>query len=251
MHFSKKLGQNFLISKNIVKKLIDLSSLNKNDFVLEIGSGLGSITIELLNRVDKVLAIEKDNRLVKILNEELSFDNLEIINQDILDFDENQLEEYSVISNLPFSISTAVIRKFLESNNPPKKLIVITQREVAERMKATPPNMSFLSVVIQFYADVKILFNISKGNFFPNPKIDSSVVKIVPKEKINIDKNEFFKLVEAGFSSPRKKAINNISSRLKIDKDKLENIFNELKIDLGRRAETFTIEEWIKLINFL
>lgn len=251
MHFSKGLGQNFLISKDIVRKLVDLSSLGKEDFVLEIGPGLGAITNELVSRTKKVLAIEKDSRLVGLLNKHLSVDNLEVINKDILDFDESNLEEYSVVSNLPFSVSTNVIRKFLESNNPPKKLIVIVQKEVAQRMKSTVPDMSILSVAIQFYADVRILFNISKGNFFPRPKIVSSVIEIIPRKKINTNEKEFFNLIRAAFSSPRKKALNNISSKLKINKDKLKEIFNKLNIDNGKRAETFTIEEWVSINNLL
>jgi len=251
MHFSKGLGQNFLISKDIVRKLVDLSSLGKDDFVLEIGPGLGAITNELISRTKEVLAVEKDSRLTDLLNKHLNVDNFKVINQDILDFDEKDLKEYSVVSNLPFSVSTNVIRKFLESSNPPKKLIVITQKEVAQRMKSSVPDMNILSIAIQFYADVRILFNISKGNFFPRPKIESSVVEIIPKEKPKTNEKEFFKLIKAAFSSPRKKSFNNISSGLGIDKEKLKEIFDKLNIDPGRRSETFTIEEWVNINNLL
>jgi 16S rRNA (adenine1518-N6/adenine1519-N6)-dimethyltransferase len=251
MHFSKGLGQNFLVSKDVVRKLVDLSSLGKDDFVLEIGPGLGAITNELVNRTKEVLAVEKDARLAGLVEKHLEVDNLKVINQDVLDFDEKDLKEYSVVSNLPFSVSTHVIRKFLESNNPPKKMIVITQKEVALRMRASVPRMTILSVAIQFYADVKILFTISRGNFFPRPKIESSVVEITPREKIKTDEKKFFELVRAGFSSPRKKAFNNIASGLGFNKKKLKEIFDKLNIDTGRRAETFTIEEWVSINNLL
>jgi 16S rRNA (adenine1518-N6/adenine1519-N6)-dimethyltransferase len=250
---SKRLGQNFLVNEGIIKKIVDASSLNKENAILEIGPGLGVLTKELAQKVGKVIAIEKDAKLCEALKETLKeFENIEIINKDILSYQLpiNNLR-YKVVANLPFNIASAIIKKFLESENPPKEMILMVQKEVAQRICQKPPKMSLLAVSIQFYAKVEILFYVSKGSFYPPPKIDAAVIKITPLEnKISLFKPDlFFKIVRTGFSHPRKQLASNLAKELNIDKNEANNWLDKSEVNPKRRAETLTIEEWKKLTN--
>ena len=248
----KHFGQNFLIDKTVVKKVIKASDLNLQDIVLEIGPGMGALTEQIAKKARKVIAIEKDDRMCRFLREKFKdFKNIEIINKDILKFNNYSLPttHYKLISNLPFYITAPVIRKFLESKNPPKEMILIIQKEVAQRICSKPGKMSILAVSVQFYSDVKTLSYISKRAFSPKPKVDSAIIKIKPKGyKVN---KKFFKLVKAGFSQPRKQLINNLSKQLKINKEKISSLLLSKKIKPTQRAESLTINNWIDLLKVL
>jgi len=189
---SKGLGQNFLIDKNVLKKIIGAADLNKNDVVLEVGPGIGTLTQELAKNAKKVIAVEKDKIMIKILGETLKdYKNIEIINGDILRIlnfkfsilNQNlisQFSNYKVVSNIPYYLTSPLIRKFLESDNKPSEIILMVQKEVAQRICSKPPDMSLLAVSVQFYADVKIISYVSKNCFLPVPKVDSALIKIVP-----------------------------------------------------------------------
>lgn len=249
---SRGLGQNFLIDKGVVKKVIEAAELSSEDIVLEIGPGLGNLTQELTKRVGSVIAVEKDEKMVEILRENLKdFKNLEIIQGDILKSEVPSLksQRYKIVANLPFYLTAPVIRKFLEIENPPKEMVLMVQKEVGQKICAKPPKMSILAVSVQFYAMPKIIAYISKKSFWPQPKVDSTIIKIsnLKTQNLKLNKDLFFKIVKAGFSHPRKQLINNLSGGLKLDKEKIKNWLWENNIQSNQRAETLNVEEWIKL----
>ena len=249
----KRLGQNFLIDKNVVKKVIKAAELHSKDIVLEVGPGIGALTKEIAKKAGKVIAVEKDPRMVETLRENLKgFKDIEIINKDILKYNFQFSKKYKIVANLPFYITAPVIRKFLESKYPPEEMVLIVQKEVAQRICSKPPKMNILAVSVQFYAKPKIISYISKKSFWPCPKVDSAIIKIVPKKKFkDIDIDLFFKIVKAGFSHPRKQLANNLSKMLKLDKKEISSLLLKNDVQPTQRAETLTINNWIQLIKML
>lgn len=253
----KKLGQNFLIDTNIIKKMIDAVNVKPNDTVLEIGPGTGILTRELTKAAKKVFAIELDEDLISALKENLKdFGNVILINGDVRQFNERQIKPpYKIAANLPFYLTAPIIRKFLESENPPKELTLIVQKEVAQRITAKPPQMSLLAVSVQFYAAAKIVSYISRNCFWPSPKVDSAILKITPKNQLLKKRlaEEFFKIAKAGFSHPRKQLVNNFSSSFFSKNNrgkgrkKIETWFKKCRLDPAQRAETLTVDDWINL----
>ena len=257
---SKGLGQNFLIDKNVLSKIIEAAALKPTDVVLEIGPGIGTLTQKLAKNCKKVIAIEKDKTMVKILSEILKdFNNIKIINNDVLkienwDLIENcklKIKNYKIVANIPYYITSPVIRKFLESENKPDFMVLMVQKEVAQRICAKPPNMSLLAVSVQFYAEPKIISYVSKNCFWPSPKIDSAIIKITPHKIVGHREsyNLFFKVVKAGFSHPRKQLASNLSKQFKMPKEKTPEWLLKNKIDPKQRAETLSIEDWKNLTN--
>ena len=263
------LGQNFLISKQALKKILSTANLQPDDIVLEIGPGIGTLTVELASRVKKVIAIEKDKKMVEILKEILKdFDNIKIIQEDILKSDIQNLiskRQYKLVANLPYYITSPVIRKFLEIKNPPALMVLMVQKEVAQRICAIPPKMSILAVSVQFYARPNIVSYVSKKSFWPQPKVDSAILKIsaINRRRKSAFNQRFFKIVKAGFSHPRKQLINNLSKELvlnlgsglalspsnglKLNKEKVKFWLLKNKINPSQRAETLRIEDWVRL----
>ncbi len=255
------LGQNFLIDKFALKKLISAAELKSGDAVLEIGPGIGALTKELAKRAGKVFAIEKDSRLIGILKETLhGFDNVKIIRGDILKFGawklfgngDWEIGNFKVVANLPFYLTAPVIRKFLELEEAqPHEMVFIVQKEVAQRICAKPPEMSLLAVSVQFYAKPKIIAYVPKSSFWPQPKVDSAIIKIVPHQfriRISLQFCErFFKIVKAGFSQPRKQLANNLSKGLELDKTNVSRQLLKNTIRPEQRAETLTVNDWINL----
>ena len=247
----KRLGQNFLIDKQVIKKVIRAANLNSKDIVLEIGPGTGALTQEIAKTVKKVIAVEKDPRMCEALKENLKdFKNIEIINQDILNYS-LPTTHYKLIANLPFYITAPVIRKFLEAKYSPKEMVLITQKEVAQRICSKPPKTNLLAISVQFYAKPKIISYISKKSFYPIPKVDSAIIKITPCAKPSLaqNKDKFFRIVKAGFSHPRKQLANNLSKMLKLDKKNLSFLLLKNNIKPSQRAETLTVQDWINLFN--
>lgn len=246
---SKKLGQNFLVDRGVLRKIIQTAELFPKDTVLEIGPGLGILTIELAKRAKEVIAVEKDKKMCEILKDVLNVRdvrNVRIVNNDILNTKyELSNTKYKLVANLPYYITSPVIRRFLEIKNPPKLMILMVQKEVAQRIVAKPPRMSLLSVAVQFYSDAEIVSCVSKKSFYPQPKVDSAIIKIIPQPIPKINTEKFFKLVKKGFSSKRKMLKNN----LRINSSILENS----GLNLKARAENLSIKDWLKLfhkINF-
>lgn len=268
---SKKLGQNFLINKASINKVLSAAKLKANDIVLEIGSGLGALTIEIAKQVKQVIAVEKDTRLFTLLNEKIKqngIKNIKLINEDILKFKNldrlfltavKNSRSYKVVGNLPYNIATAVIMKFLESANPPSLMVVMLQKEVGQRMVAKPPKMSKLAVFSQFYSTVKIVGYVSKNSFYPRPKVDSAILLLNPKTghgEICQGRAlaNFTKIVGAGFAHPRKQLINNLSlisedgrPSVFADREIIKKWLIKNKIRPEQRAETLTVNNWINL----
>lgn len=256
---SKRLGQNFLINEGVFKKIIKTANLSKNDLILEIGPGVGNLTLELAKITKKVIAIEKDKKMCEILKDVLeswNMKNVKIIEKDILKLDQKPyiLKPYKIVANLPYYITSPVIRKFLELKKPPELMVLMVQKEVAKRICALPPKMSLLAVSVQFYAKPEIISFVSKNSFWPQPKVDSAIIKIVPHRPAphQIRSGEkfrdcFFKIVKAGFSHPRKQLINNLSKELKLDKEKIKNWLLENGVKPSQRAESLSVENWQKL----
>ncbi len=264
---SKRLGQNFLVDKEAVKKIIEAADLKLEDVILEVGPGLGVLTQELARKAKKVIAVEKDQNMIEILRTTLKdLRNVEVIQGDIRKIDTKYFKpntlghsptgeaKYKVVANLPFYLAAPVIRQFLEVENPPKEMVLVVQKEVGQRICAKPPDMNILAVSVQIYAKPEIVSYISKKSFWPSPKVDSAIVKIVPaapskKTTIvgNLDRDLFFKVVKAGFSQPRKQLINNLFKGLNLEKEKIRNWLIENNIQPIQRAETLSVENWINL----
>jgi len=267
----KWLGQNFLIDEKVLRKIIEAAELLENDIVLEVGPGIGNLTAELAKRVKKVIAIEKDKKMVEILRETLkNFTNIEIIEGDILKINLKPYtsKPYKVVANIPYYLTSPLIRKFVETVEvKPQLLVLMVQKEVAQRIVARPPAMSILAVSVQFYAKPEIISLVSKKSFWPSPKVDSAIIKISAfnQRRKSAFNQRFFKIVRAGFSQPRKQLINNLSKNLKVDELKLISTRRSLalarvidkikvrdwllknKIQPTQRAETLNLEDWINL----
>ncbi len=245
----KRLGQNFLIDGKVASRMADL--IDPGETVVEVGPGLGSLTIPTAKRAGKVIAVEKDLKLAQAFETEFlgDNDNITLIKGDVLKVKGFiPAGEYSVLANLPFYVTSPIIRMFLESENPPAKMILMMQREVAKRICSKPPEMSILAVSVQFYADPKIAFNVPRNAFWPPPQVDCSVIEIKRRKSgPRTDPDDFFKVVKAGFSRPRAQLLNNLSKGLKLDKETVERGMTLSGIDPKRRAESLSIDEWVTL----
>jgi len=251
---TKSKGQNFLIDKNILDKIIVSADLKKSDTVLEVGPGFGVLTEELLGRVQKVFAIELDKKLFDYLSEKFyCVGNLEIINQDILKLEIRnlKLKKYKVIANLPYQITSAVIRKFLENKIKPKLLVLMVQKEVAERICARPGDMSLLAISVQFYGKPEIVSRVSKNCFWPVPKVDSAILRITPIKREKNDEEKFFCIVRAGFAHPRKQLRRNLADGLNISVGQIDKSLEFAKLNPKIRAEELGVEDWIILTNLI
>ncbi len=261
----KRLGQNFLISKNILDKIIKAADIKNSDTILEIGAGIGALTQELALRARKVIAIEKDKNLIAVLEETLrDFNNIEIICADALKINLQNYKlpsfakasegqaNYKLISNLPYYITSPLIRKFLEMENPPEQMVLMVQKEVAQRICAKPPKMNLLAIAVQSYSQPKIISYVSKKNFWPQPKVDSAIIKLkVEDGGWRVERGEFFKIVKAGFSHPRKQLINNLTVGLKKDKSEIEDWLVKNNINPQARAQHLCLDDWINLSRVL
>jgi len=252
---SKKLGQNFLVSKSVLERILRAANLKKTDIILEIGPGIGTLTRELAKRVKKVIAVEKDKKMIEILKETLKeFENIEIVEGDILKLENGSMVKwfnglsYKIVANLPYYITSPLIRKFLESKNPPSQMILMVQKEVAQRICAPPKKMNVLALSVQFYSKPEIISFVSKKSFWPCPKVDSAILKLkVKRQKAKVNKDLFFKIVKAGFSHPRKQLVNNLSFELKLEKEKIKSWLLKNKINPTQRAQTLQLNDWLKL----
>ena len=242
----KNLGQNFLVSEKVMQTLLKTASVTSKDTVLEVGPGLGVLTIELIQKALSVIAIEKDEKMTRFLKEALKdAKNLEIITGDAL---KEPLPEipYKMVSNLPYYIVAPMIRRLLEADNKPKDITLIVQKEVGQRICAKPPRMSILAVSTQLYATPTLVTTIKKGAFWPQPQVDSAILKLTDIHQPDIDTKTFFKIVKAGFSSPRKQLVNNFSS-LAMTKEEAESWLSLNNIKSTQRAETLSVKDWTNL----
>ena len=250
----KGLGQNFLSDDAVLSGIADAAGIPENAQVLEVGPGLGSLTRHLAERAARVVTVELDNDLIPVLRREFAdCPNVEIVHNDILKFSPDEYfpdSDYYVAANIPYYITSAVIRHLLEGKARPKQLALTVQKEVAERICAAPGKMSLLSLSVQVYGRADIPIIIPAEAFYPVPNVDSAVVRIelydeplVPPEHMD----DFFALAKAGFGQKRKTLRNSLSSNLHISGGEAEAMLNKAGIDPMRRAETLTIEEWNRL----
>lgn len=249
----KGLSQSFLTDSYVVKDIIQAAELVPSDQVLEVGPGLGVLTRELVKVSKRVVAVELDAKLAELLPTLVPApERLEIVNADILDFDISKAfkDRYKVVANLPYHISSPLLRKLLTSQPKPTLMVVMVQKEVAERMAAGPGNANFLSVMVQLYSKVSIVRHVSAAHFFPMPKVDSSVVKLEVYDRpiVDVDDPEdMLKVVSAGFSRRRKQLHNALSQSLWFPPGGAYQLLNEAGIDPTRRAQTLSLDEWARL----
>lgn len=255
-NFSKALGQNFLINPSVCPRMAENCGADENTGVIEIGAGIGVLTAELAKRAKKVVSIELDTRLLPVLSETLSeFDNVEIVNADVMKTDLHALikEKFQgmdvvVCANLPYYITSPIITMLLEEKLPIKAITVMIQKEAADRL-STPVgsrDSGAITVCTNYYAEVKHLFNVSRGSFMPPPNVDSTVIKlqIRPEPAVKVsDEKKFFRMVKAAFAQRRKTAVNSIASGMGLSKNQVAEALQKSGLDVNVRAEKLTMEE--------
>jgi len=281
----RRRGQNFLINPLIYQQIIKAAALTKNDTVLEIGPGLGTLTAALAQRVKRVIAIEIDKKLIEILKKQLrDYKNIEIIQGDVLELQVThyKLQDYKVVANLPYNITGAILRKFLHPSEfhsdaqiddnisvnqrrnlrqsafwpQPKLMLLMLQKEVAKRIISRPPQMSLLSLMVQFYGQPKIIKIVSKNNFWPRPKVDSAILRITRTDADKkrgltlIEEKNFFALLRAGFCAPRKFLINNLLRQKVFNREDLQKYWLQHSLNLKIRPQELSLAQWVNLYQF-
>jgi 16S rRNA (adenine1518-N6/adenine1519-N6)-dimethyltransferase len=258
LHAHKGLGQNFLQDSEALEKIVSAAEIHEDDTVLEIGPGLGSLTRYLALTAKEVVAVELDENLIEPLKAVLSpYQNIQIIHGDVLKLSPGDLisaNQYLVVANIPYYITSAVIRHLLESKSKPRRVVLTIQKEVAQRICARPGDMSLLALSVQVYGSPRIAAHIPAQAFFPAPQVDSAVlvVDILPAPLVGEELlDSFFRLIKAGFSQKRKTLRNSLSSGLHISPTKVTELLARANIDPQRRAETLSIEEWKRLSSLI
>jgi 16S rRNA (adenine1518-N6/adenine1519-N6)-dimethyltransferase len=252
---NKSLGQHWLRDHDVLRSIADQADITKEDTILEIGPGLGTLTSELLKRAKKVIAIEFDENLARKLPGQFPGKNLEVVNRDILSFDLSSLpDKYKVVANVPYYITSKIVQLLMTTQNKPSMTVLLVQKEVAERLAARPGNMSILAISAQLYADVTLGDVVLAEMFTPPPKVDSQVVvlKTRPQPLLDGDQEKtFFRIVKAGFSEKRKKLHSSLAGGLHISKDSARELLQRVGISSDVRAEALSIEQWQKLMEII
>lgn len=262
--FTKSLGQNFLIDDNIVDKIVAGAGIGPEDKIIEVGPGIGTLTREMASRAQNLMAVEIDKNLIPILEDTLGdYDNVKIVNEDIIKADIRGLIDENLgggpvklVANLPYYITTPIIMRFLEENINVTDIVVMVQKEVAERMNAQPGGKDFgaLSVAVQYYCDTEIVAKVPRHLFVPQPNVDSIVIalRVRPERKYKVDDEDlYFKVVKAAFGQRRKTLLNSISSMGNLSKDQVKEALEEAGIDPKRRGETLSLDEFAILSNVI
>ena len=249
----KSLGQHWLKDPEILADIAEAAELTCDDVVLEIGPGLGTLTSRLLARANSVTAVEFDTDLARKLPGQFPGKKLTVVNQDILQFDLNQLpKNYKVVANVPYYITSKIVEKLMTAENKPSVAVLLVQKEVAERIAAEAGNMSILSVSVQIFAEAELDIEVPRQFFTPPPKVDSQVVVLRTRNNPLItpeDQRDFFRIVKAGFSAKRKKLRSSLSGGLGIDKSAVEELLKNAGISPDARAEDLAIEDWKRLLK--
>ena len=264
---NKKLGQNFLIDDNAIDAIVDSSKISKEDLVIEIGPGLGTLTKPLLESAGKVICIELDTRMIEILEDRFKlYDNFELINNDVLKVDLNKLisenknetiEHAKVVANLPYYITTPIIMKLLEERLDIESITVMIQKEVADRLVAKPGevNTGAITYAINYYTKPARIYEVDKTSFIPAPEVNSTIIKLdvlkIPSVKVE-NEELMFKMIKSAFMQKRKTLLNSLTnSNLFGNKDEIEKILQEFNIDLKIRGEKLTLEEYAQIADYL
>lgn len=247
----KSLGQHWLHDEAALASIVTSARLAPDDTVLEIGPGLGDLTQLLVQAASQVIAVEFDEKLAVRLPQRVPARNLSVISQDILQFDFTTLPpDYKIVANIPYYLTGKLLRVLGETSNPPSTAVLLVQKEVAERVAATPGKMSILSATAQFYWEVSLGLLVPAGLFTPPPKVDSQVLILERRAAplfADVDSAAFFRLVKAGFAHPRKTLRNNLSAGMQLDRQATQIICADANIDPGRRAQTLSLDEWHRL----
>ena len=261
---NKKLGQNFLIDDEVIRNIVEASNINRNDLVIEIGPGLGTLTSKLLENAGKVIAIELDKKMITILEDRFKlYDNFILLNQDILKVDLKKLikdnisnlQKVKIVANLPYYITTPIIMKLLEDRLNIESITVMVQKEVADRITARPGDKlsGAITYSVDYYAKAEKIVFVDKKRFIPSPEVDSEVIRLTIREKPKVellDEETFFKIIKASFMQRRKTLINGImNSGIIKDKQKIKEIIEGIGLDANIRGEKLTLEEFANLSN--
>jgi 16S rRNA (adenine1518-N6/adenine1519-N6)-dimethyltransferase len=266
--FKKSLGQNFLIDTNILRKIVDAAEISAETGAIEIGPGIGALTEQLARRAKKVVAFEIDQRLLPILADTLSpYGNVRIIHQDVLKADIHQViaaeftdvADIMVVANLPYYVTTPIIMKLLTDRLPIRGMVVMLQKEVADRLAAKPGTKDYgsLSIAVQYYTEAEVVMTVPRTVFIPQPNVDSAVIRLIKRKQPPVAVNDeafFFQVVRASFAQRRKTILNNLVNNLpngKAMKEQIESSLANASIDPRRRGETLTMEEFAALSNVL
>ncbi|MDG5789973.1 16S rRNA (adenine(1518)-N(6)/adenine(1519)-N(6))-dimethyltransferase RsmA [Evansella sp. AB-P1] len=265
--FKKSLGQNFLIDTNILRRIVESAKLMETSGVIEVGPGIGALTEQLAKKAEKVVAYEIDKRLIPILQETLSpYEHVKVINQDILKSNVKQMldeefkqdQDIAIVANLPYYVTTAILMKLLEEELPIRSIVVMIQKEVAERIAASPNSKDYgsLSIAAQFYAISETVFTVPRTVFVPQPNVDSAILRLTIRDKPPVsvtDKDFFFEVVRASFTQRRKTILNNLSQYFNstLSKSEVEDILQSAKIEPKRRGESLSMEEFAILAETL
>lgn len=258
--FNHNLGQNFITDKNLLDKIVELSGVDENDVVVEIGTGAGTLTRAIAEKAKKVYSFEVDRALKPVLDETLSgLDNVEVIFKDVLKMKDKELleivdEKFKVVANIPYYITTALVMRFLEEDVHPSAITVMVQKEVADRFVAKPATEDYgaITMAISLYGDAKIVGQVDKSMFYPVPKVDSSIVRIDVYDKYaGVDKKNVNKAIKCAFMMRRKTLLNNLTAVYPVQKDEAAKILESLNIDVKARGETLTLDQIIEISDLL
>ncbi|MBT3363692.1 MAG: ribosomal RNA small subunit methyltransferase A [Chloroflexi bacterium] len=252
----KALGQHFLVDSSYLDTMLAAAGICSDDTVIEVGPGLGVLTQELLKNAGRVIAVELDNQLAENMSKT---PGLEVVNADILNTTPEQLlgdgvSSYKVVANLPYNIAAQVLRRFLESEFQPSKIVVMIQKEVAKNMMAEPPDMNLLAVGIQTYGKPKVVRKVPPDAFYPRPKVDSAIINIDVYDKPAVEVSDievYFKVARAGFGNKRKQLRNALANGLALTPKAVEDVLTEAGIDYQRRAQTLSLEQWAQISRIM
>ncbi len=254
----KSLGQNFLVNPGVVARIVEAAELSSEDTVLEVGPGTGILTKALVQTGARIVAVEKDRRVIEDLNAEFSAAQIEIVEGDVLEFDPESYSlqdgEYKIVANLPYYITSHFMRTVFEEWPQPLSMILMVQKEVAQRIMAKPPDMNLLALSIQYYADPEIIMHVSPGSFRPMPDVDSSVIKLIPKKEYPLIAEKeplFFSILKAAFSGKRKQLLNTLPTIISKNKQGTTELLESIGINPQARPETVSLEQWLILVNSL
>lgn len=264
---NKNLGQNFLIDENALEEIVNSSEISKNDLIIEIGPGLGTLTSLLIEKAGKVICVELDLNMITVLKDRFSlYDNFELIHDDILKIDldkiiknnleNNNLNSAKIVANLPYYITTPIIMKLLENKLDLKSITVMVQKEVAERLTEKPGNndTGAITYSINYYTDPELITRVSNTSFVPSPKVDSAVIKlnVLKNPKVIVsDEKLFFKIIKSAFMQKRKTLLNSLSNANIQTKEYLQKMLIDLNIDLKIRPENLTLEQFAEITDYI
>ena len=250
----KSFGQNFLIDRSVLRKIVEAAAIEPDDEILEVGSGTGVLTRELAKQARRVVAVELERDMLSLLKSTTAaYPNVELVARNLLFLNPTEVfsqAPYKLVANLPYYITAPTFRHFLESANPPRLIVVMVQSEVAQRIIAEPGSLSVLAVSVQFYGQPRIIAHVPAQAFYPAPKVDSAIlcVDVNPQAPLLPEERErFFRVVHAGFSEKRKQLHNSLTHGLHVKNEEVRAWLASAAIDASRRAETLSIEEWLQL----